>query len=213
MADISRREFLGTGAWGAGGLAAAVAAPSRSAAPVAAQAPKRRPQRVAVVGADHYHATATPNYLRILKGQKVELVGVHAPEAAIASKWAAEYGSTPYTDYRVMIEKTLRLPKDARKWTLVEASLRKLTELASVRDFEQLALEAHSLKGVSANYGIWRLHNLCARLQPAWLAHWLLGKDPPADSVPEEHVLIPEPVPIKISYLDTRSQMQLAALR
>ena len=30
----------------------------------------------------------------------------HAPDDAIATKWAGEYNSTPYTDYRVMIEKT-----------------------------------------------------------------------------------------------------------
>jgi hypothetical protein len=45
------------------------------------------------------------------------------------------------------------------------------------------------------------------------LAAWLLGKDPPAASAPEEHILLPQPVPIRISYLDTRSQMRLAALR
>jgi murein L,D-transpeptidase YcbB/YkuD len=54
----------------------------------------------------------------------------------------------------------------------------------------------------------------CVRLEDAQrLARWLLGKDPPATSVPEEHVLLPKPVPIMISYLDARSQMQLAALR
>jgi murein L,D-transpeptidase YcbB/YkuD len=54
----------------------------------------------------------------------------------------------------------------------------------------------------------------CVRLEDAAkLARWLLGKDPPATSVPEENVLLPKPVPITISYLDSRSQMQLAALR
>jgi murein L,D-transpeptidase YcbB/YkuD len=54
----------------------------------------------------------------------------------------------------------------------------------------------------------------CVRLEDApRLARWLLGKDPPEDSVPEEHILIPRPVPITISYLDSRSQMRLAALR
>jgi murein L,D-transpeptidase YcbB/YkuD len=54
----------------------------------------------------------------------------------------------------------------------------------------------------------------CVRLEDAAkLARWLLGKDPPASSVPEENVLLPKPVPITISYLDSRSQMQLAALR
>jgi predicted dehydrogenase len=66
----------------------------------------RRPQRVAVIGVDHYHATSTPNYLRILQGEQVDILGVHAPDTAIAAKWAGQYNSTPYTDYRVMIEKT-----------------------------------------------------------------------------------------------------------
>ena len=53
----------------------------------------------------------------------------------------------------------------------------------------------------------------CVRLEDAQrLARWLLGKDPPATSVPEENILLPRPVPITISYLDSRSQMQLAAL-
>jgi murein L,D-transpeptidase YcbB/YkuD len=54
----------------------------------------------------------------------------------------------------------------------------------------------------------------CVRLENAEkLAKWLLGKDPPAASVPEEHILLPRPVPITISYLDPRSQTQLAALQ
>src|SRR3954471_11738612 len=54
----------------------------------------------------------------------------------------------------------------------------------------------------------------CVRLEDAAkLARWLMGQDPPAASVPEENILLPHPVPITISYLDTRSQMQLAALR
>jgi len=54
----------------------------------------------------------------------------------------------------------------------------------------------------------------CVRLEDAQrLARWLLGKSPPADSAPEEHVLLPTPVPITISYLDLPSQTRLAALR
>jgi murein L,D-transpeptidase YcbB/YkuD len=54
----------------------------------------------------------------------------------------------------------------------------------------------------------------CVRLEDAQrLARWLLGKDPPANSVPEENILIPHPVPITISYLDPGSQKQLAALQ
>lgn len=54
----------------------------------------------------------------------------------------------------------------------------------------------------------------CVRLEDAQrLARWLLGKDPPATSVPEDNILLPQPVPITISYLDPRSRMQLAALQ
>ena len=54
----------------------------------------------------------------------------------------------------------------------------------------------------------------CVRLEDAQrLARWLLGKDPPAASVPEENIRLPQPVPITISYLDSRSQMQLAGLQ
>ena len=106
---FTRRRFLGSaGALVAGGLTAGGLLTPTDAVARAGQRPAagKRPQRVAVVGVDHYHATSTPNYLRILQGQKVEIVGVHAPEQATASKWAAQYASTPYTDYRAMIEKT-----------------------------------------------------------------------------------------------------------
>jgi murein L,D-transpeptidase YcbB/YkuD len=54
----------------------------------------------------------------------------------------------------------------------------------------------------------------CVRLEDApRLARWLLGKDPPAASAAEQNVLLPQPVPITISYLDSRSQTQLAALQ
>jgi murein L,D-transpeptidase YcbB/YkuD len=54
----------------------------------------------------------------------------------------------------------------------------------------------------------------CVRLEDAEkLARWLLGKDPPAASAPEENVLLPKPVPITISYLDSYSQMRLALLK
>jgi murein L,D-transpeptidase YcbB/YkuD len=54
----------------------------------------------------------------------------------------------------------------------------------------------------------------CVRLEDAeMLAHWLLGKNPPAPTAPEQYVLLPHPVPITISYLDPRTQTQLASLR
>jgi murein L,D-transpeptidase YcbB/YkuD len=54
----------------------------------------------------------------------------------------------------------------------------------------------------------------CVRLEDApRLARWLLGNDPPAASVPEQHIALPRPVPITISYLDARDQLRLAALQ
>jgi len=54
----------------------------------------------------------------------------------------------------------------------------------------------------------------CVRLEDAQrLARWLLGKDPPAPSVPEDNILLPRPVPITISYLDPSSRTQLASLQ
>jgi predicted dehydrogenase len=110
--SLTRRAFLDRAATlAASGLAtAAVVGHPGAADAIARQAPSpapgRRPQRVAVIGADHYHATSTPNYLRILQTEHLDVLGVHAPDAAVAAKWAAQYGSTPYTDYRAMIDKT-----------------------------------------------------------------------------------------------------------
>jgi predicted dehydrogenase len=59
-----------------------------------------------VVGVGHYHAFSPPDYLRILQAQKTEIVGVHDPDPAIAGKYAAQVGSTPFTDYRSLVEKT-----------------------------------------------------------------------------------------------------------
>ena len=53
----------------------------------------------------------------------------------------------------------------------------------------------------------------CVRLEDApRLARWLLGDEPPAASRPEQHVALPQPVPITISYLDAGAQMRLASL-
>jgi murein L,D-transpeptidase YcbB/YkuD len=54
----------------------------------------------------------------------------------------------------------------------------------------------------------------CVRLEDAEkLARWLLGKEPPAASIPDENILLPRPVPITISYLNPHSLTQLAALQ
>ncbi len=95
---MRRRDFLARAGMAAAGALAANAA--------SAQPARKRPHRVAVIGVGHYHAFSPPNYLRILHDQQCDIVGIHDPDAAIASRYAAQAGSTPYTDYRALVEKT-----------------------------------------------------------------------------------------------------------
>jgi predicted dehydrogenase len=97
----SRRDFLQAAVKLSAATAAMRAAEAQTRPPVT-----RRPQRVAVVGAGHYHATLAPFYLQILKNEKVDIVGVHDPDRAVAEDRARRCGSTPFTDYRTMIDKT-----------------------------------------------------------------------------------------------------------
>ena len=59
------------------------------------------------------------------------------------------------------------------------------------------------------------LSNGCVRLEDApRFARWLLGKDPPlAAASANQHVAVPEAVPITIAYLDSSAQMQMAGLQ
>jgi predicted dehydrogenase len=65
-----------------------------------------RPQRAAVIGVSHWHSIYDVAYLKILKELKVDIVGVSDEDASVAQDRAAKFDSTPYTDYRSMIEKT-----------------------------------------------------------------------------------------------------------
>jgi predicted dehydrogenase len=109
--EHSRRDFLErAGRVTSGGLTAAAIFANlesgKARAQPAAKPTGRRPQRVAVIGAGHYHATLAPFYLRILQNEKLDIVGVHDADRAIAEDRAKRCGSTPYTDYRAMIDKT-----------------------------------------------------------------------------------------------------------
>ncbi len=59
------------------------------------------------------------------------------------------------------------------------------------------------------------LSNGCVRLEDAArLARWLFGRDPTAASAaPEQHVVLPRPVPIVITRLDEAAAIDMAALR
>jgi len=96
-----RRELLRRVA---GGLTSAAALRIIQSDQLRAQG--RRPTRVAVIGVGHYHATLPPNYLKILQDEKLDIVGVHDPNRAVAEDRARRCGSTAFTDYRAMIDKT-----------------------------------------------------------------------------------------------------------
>ena len=72
--SVTRRDFLTRTVITAAGAAAGVLGVRRPDTASAQQA-RRRPQRVALIGVDHYHATSTPNYLRILKSQNLDIFG------------------------------------------------------------------------------------------------------------------------------------------
>ena len=101
--DPCRRDFLRQSVrLGAAGLAALRVDPA-GAQPKPAG---RRPQKVAVIGVGHYHATLAPFYLRILQNEKLDIVGVHDPNRAVAEDRAKRCGSVAFTDYRAMIDRT-----------------------------------------------------------------------------------------------------------
>jgi predicted dehydrogenase len=103
----NRRGFLQLAAkLGISSVTAAGIFESVTANRARAQSPAARPHRAAVVGVGHYHATLPPGYLRILQNEKMEIVGVHDPDKTVAADRARRCNSTPFTDYRMMIEKT-----------------------------------------------------------------------------------------------------------
>ena len=105
--DVTRRDFLQrAGTLALTGLGVPAIAEGLATARASAQQTHRRPQRVAVVGVGHYHAWTFPNYLRILESQHLDVVGIHDPDRSVAEKHAKEHSSTPYTDYRAMVDKT-----------------------------------------------------------------------------------------------------------
>jgi predicted dehydrogenase len=105
LSPNSRRDFMKlAGRLGMSSVTAAGIFESVTPRPASAQRVAGRPRRVAVVGVGHYHATLPPGYLRILQNERMEIVGVHDPERAVAEDRAKRCNSQPYTDYRAMID-------------------------------------------------------------------------------------------------------------
>jgi predicted dehydrogenase len=61
---------------------------------------------VALIGAGHYHATWYPSYFNILRAQGVDIVGVHDPDAAVATRLARRFGGEPFSDYEQLVSRT-----------------------------------------------------------------------------------------------------------
>ena len=64
------------------------------------------PERVAVTEVSHWHSAYDASYLRILCDLGCDIVGVSDRSERIAKNRAEQFGSTPFTDYRQMIEAT-----------------------------------------------------------------------------------------------------------
>jgi predicted dehydrogenase len=64
--------------------------------------------RIAAIEVSHWHSLYDAAYLRILSGlPDVELVGLHDPDLAVATRRARELGDPPvFTDYRQMLDTT-----------------------------------------------------------------------------------------------------------
>jgi len=64
------------------------------------------PKRVVVTEVSHWHSAYDASYLHILRDLGCEIVGVSDRSERIAADRARRFGSTPFTDYRRMIEAT-----------------------------------------------------------------------------------------------------------
>jgi len=64
------------------------------------------PKRVAAIDVSHWHSANDAAYLRILRDLGRDIVGVSDPDLRIAKERAERFGTTPFTDYRQMIEAT-----------------------------------------------------------------------------------------------------------
>ncbi|MBV9250005.1 MAG: Gfo/Idh/MocA family oxidoreductase [Acetobacteraceae bacterium] len=64
------------------------------------------PKRVAVIEVSHWHSIYDASYLHILHDLGCDIVGVSDRSERIAADRAKRIGSTPFTDYRQMIETT-----------------------------------------------------------------------------------------------------------
>jgi murein L,D-transpeptidase YcbB/YkuD len=136
-----------------------------------------------------------------LTQQGYEVVSAFAPDARVISPDNIDWKAVAEGDARILVR---QLPGPANSLGHFKFDLPN-SDGIYLHDTPRKELFAQDKRDLSHG---------CVRLEDAErLARWLLGKDPPAASVPEEHIRLPQPVPITISYLDPRSRTQLAALQ
>jgi len=63
-------------------------------------------KRIAAIDVSHWHSAYDAAYLRVLRDLGCDIVGVSDRDERIAKNRAERFGSTPFTDYRRMIETT-----------------------------------------------------------------------------------------------------------
>jgi predicted dehydrogenase len=64
------------------------------------------PKRIAAIDVSHWHSAYDAAYLRVLRDLERDIVGVSDRNEQIAKDRAERFGSSPFTDYRQMIEAT-----------------------------------------------------------------------------------------------------------
>jgi predicted dehydrogenase len=118
------------------------------------------PKRVAAIDVSHWHSAYDAAYLRILRDLGCDIVGVSDRAGPIANDRAERFGSTPFTDYRRMIEATkpefvialgrhCDMPETFR--FLVDAGIPFIMEKPWGTDPDTVADLAH----IAADKGVW----------------------------------------------------------
>ena len=89
------------------------------------------PKRVAAIDVSHWHSANDAAYLRILRDLGRDIVGVSDPDLRIAKERAERFGTTPFTDYRQMIEATR--PEFVQRCLRVQLTKTALSEKPQIR--------------------------------------------------------------------------------
>jgi len=118
------------------------------------------PKRVAAIDVSHWHSAYDASYLRVLRDLGCDIVGVSDRNERIAKNRAERFGSTPFADYRRMLDaitpefvvalgRHCDMPETFR--FLVDAGIPYLMEKPWGTDPDTVA----ALAGLAAEKGAW----------------------------------------------------------